>query len=84
MGTFFTHCEIENFADRGKSVKIPKILVDTGSEYTWISGSALQQIGILEERKELVFVMENGERVTRSVGFAIIRHNEYFTVDEVV
>jgi predicted aspartyl protease len=28
--------------------------------------------------------MANGQRVTRSVGFAIIRLDKYFTVDEVV
>lgn len=28
--------------------------------------------------------MANGEVVTRSVGFAIIRVNKYFTIDEVV
>ena len=28
--------------------------------------------------------MVNGQRVTRSVGFAIIKIEEYFTIDEVV
>lgn len=30
------------------------------------------------------FVMANGQVVTRSVGFAIIRVDKYFTIDEVV
>jgi predicted aspartyl protease len=29
-------------------------------------------------------VMANGQKITRSVGFAIIRYDEFFTVDEVV
>jgi hypothetical protein len=30
------------------------------------------------------FVLANGEHVTRSVGFAIIRLDKHFTIDEVV
>ena len=30
------------------------------------------------------FVMANGQQITRSVGFAIVRVNQSFTVDEVV
>ena len=28
--------------------------------------------------------MANGQKITRSVGFAIIRYDKFFTVDEVV
>ena len=41
MGTFYTKCIIENHIKRKKSVSIPKILVDTGREYTWIPGDML-------------------------------------------
>jgi len=34
--------------------------------------------------KDVSFVMANGQVVTRSVGFAILRYEKYFTVDEVV
>ena len=84
MGTFVIKCKIENIADRNRSVVIPKILVDTGSEYTWISTPMLEKIGVNREKKDLEFVMANGQRITRSVGFAIIRFDKYFTVDEVV
>jgi predicted aspartyl protease len=30
------------------------------------------------------FVMANGQQITRSVGFAIIRLDKHFTIDEVV
>ena len=36
------------------------------------------------ETKDLGFVMANGQRITRSVGFAIVRVEKSFTVDEVV
>jgi hypothetical protein len=50
----------------------------------WVAGSALEQIGIGREKKDLYFVMANGQQVTRSVGFAILHVQDSFTVDEVV
>jgi predicted aspartyl protease len=84
MGTFYTKCKIENVTDRGKSIVLPRLLVDTGSEYTWAPALSLEKIGISREKKDVLFVMANGQQVTRSVGFAIIRLDKHFTVDEVV
>ena len=84
MGTCFVRCKIENIVDRNKASVMPKMLVDTGSEYTWITASTLEKIGIAREKKDLEFVMANGQRITRSGGFAIIKFDKYFTVDEVV
>jgi len=84
MGTFYTKCKIENIVDRSKSTVISRMLVDTGSEYTWVSETILDKLGVHREKKDLLFVMANGQRVTRSVGFAIIRLDKYFTIDEVV
>ena len=58
--------------------------MDTGSEYTWIPERKLDQIGVVREKKDLRFVMANGEVITRSVGFAILRVANAFTIDEVV
>ena len=44
----------------------------------------LHKIDVVREKKDLAFIMANGQRITRSVGFAIIRIEEYFTIDEVV
>jgi len=84
MGTFYTKCKIENSVDRAKSVIVPKLLVDTGSEYTWIAGASLDKLGIKKEKKDVAFVMANGQHVTRNIGFAIIRLDKFFTIDEVV
>ncbi|HWQ32016.1 MAG TPA: retroviral-like aspartic protease family protein [Blastocatellia bacterium] len=84
MGTFYIRCKIENVAERSRSAVISKMLVDTGSEYTWIPAATLERIGVRREKKDLPFVMANGQQITRSVGFAIIRYDKYFTVDEVV
>jgi len=84
MGTFYTSCRVENVADRKRSASISKLLVDTGSEYTWIPERTLEKIGVRYEKKDVPFVMANGQQITRSVGFAIIRIGKSFTVDEVV
>jgi len=84
MGAFHIKCRIENILDRSKSSVIPKLLVDTGSEYTWVPTSALEKLGIAREKKDVSFVMANGQQITRSIGFAIIRLDKFFTVDEVV
>lgn len=84
MGTFYTKCKIENPVHRSKSIVVPRLLVDTGSDYTWVSEKTLERIGISREKKDVPFVMANGQHITRSVGFAIIRLDKYFTIDEVV
>lgn len=77
-------CKVANHTDREKSVIVPRVLVDTGSEYTWIPSKALERIGVNREKKDLVFTMANGQTITRSVGFAILRVDKHFTIDEVV
>ena len=84
MGLFNTACLIENQQDRSKKIRIPKLLVDTGSELTWISQKFLEKIGIEQEKKNMRFIMANGQEITRSIGFAIIRVGKEFTTDEVV
>jgi predicted aspartyl protease len=84
MGTFTTHCIVENHVDRSKSVRVAKLLVDTGSEHTWIPAATLEKIGVQMEKKDLHFVMANGAVVTRSVGFAVLCIDKHFTIDEVV
>ena len=84
MGTFHVACKVENHVDRSRSLRIPKLLVDTGSEYTWIPSAKLEKIGVTREKKDLRFVMANGQVITRSVGFAVLRAGRNFTIDEVV
>ena len=84
MGTFYAKCKIENPIDRKRSVVLQKVLVDTGSEFTWVPEKSLERVGISREKKDVSFVLANGQQVTRSVGFAIIRLDQYFTIDEVV
>src|SRR6266581_1057575 len=84
MGTFGVGCKVENHIDRAKGATVSRALVDTGSEYTWVPQNLLQKIGVRIEKKDLAFTMANGQQITRNVGFAIIRVNKHFTIDEVV
>ncbi len=84
MGTVYAKCKIENSVDRARSAVLQKLLVDTGSEFTWAPERALERIGITREKKDVSFVLANGSQVTRSVGFAILRLDKHFTIDEVV
>ncbi|MCH8839880.1 MAG: hypothetical protein IH831_04240 [Planctomycetes bacterium] len=84
MGTFSVPCRVTNVVDRSRTVELAELLVDTGSEYTWITATDLARIDVAREKKDLHFIMANGEQVTRSVGFAILHVEDAFTVDEVV
>lgn len=84
MGTFFTGCRVENHIARQKHFRVAKLLVDTGSEFTWVPASKLEAIGVVREKKDVSFVMANGGVVTRSIGFAVLRVDKHFTIDEVV
>lgn len=84
MGLTYVSCEIVNLRAPERSVTLPKVLVDTGAEYTWIPADLLEQAGIAVAKAGLAFVMANGSAVTRSVGYAIVRAAGFETVDEVV
>ena len=84
MGAFYTGCTVVNPVARTRSARVPKLLVDTGSEYSWFPTPTLKKLGIKTEKKDLTVVMANGQQVTRNVGFAIIRLGKSFTIDEVV
>ena len=84
MGTFYTSGRVANHIDRKKSAEIPKMLVDTGAEFTWINSDTLKSIGVKREKKDYTFVMANGNQITRAVGYAILRVGDAVTIDEVI
>ncbi len=84
MGLFRVACLLENQRDRTRSVRVADVVVDTGSELTWIRREHLGEIGIEPEKRDRRFVLANGEQITRSIGFAVIRVGEELTTDEVV
>ena len=84
MGTFYTDCVVANHVHRNRKTEVRKMLVDTGSECTWVAENTLRSIGVAPEKKDVSFVLANGQTVSREVGFAVIHIQEHFTVDEVV
>ena len=83
MGLFYTGCKVENHAT-GKAAVVPKMLVDSGSEFTWVDARTLEKLGIERRKKDLQIQMANGEVITRSVGYAVLRVDKTETIDEVV
>ena len=84
MGTFYTGCKVENHKDPKKVAVVPRLLVDTGSEFTWLPASVLERIDVEPIKKDLQIQLANGQIVTRTVGYAILRVDKFETIDEVV
>ncbi len=84
MGIFRVNCIIQSMAAPGKSVAIKQLVVDTGSEFTWIPRKELARIGVAVRKRDVPFIMANGVTITRDVGYAIVKVNGFETVDEVV
>jgi len=83
MGLFSVGCRVLNPAT-SKSTVVRRLMVDTGAESTWIDAAVLEAIGIERRKKDLQFQLANGQIVTRSVGYAVLRVHKAETVDEVV
>ncbi len=84
MGAFRVDIEICRSGRRARWLRVRQILVDSGSEMTWLPESLLRSIGIDVFKRDQRFVMANGLEITRDVGFAVIRSGDFKTVDEVV
>jgi predicted aspartyl protease len=84
MGTFYIGCKVENHKDPKKAAVVPRLLVDTGSEFTWLPAAVLERIGVEPQKKDIRIQMANGEVLTRTVGFAVLHVDQFFTIDEVV
>jgi predicted aspartyl protease len=60
-----------------------EVLVDTGSELTWIPAEVLLGIGVAPRRKR-TFVTVTRAEIVREVGYVILGAEGFETVDEVV
>jgi len=72
MGLFRTTIEIESLDRRGPRLPVPGTLVDTGSELTWVPRAILESLGISPQRKQ-AFIVADGRRVDREIGYALVR-----------
>lgn len=66
MGIFRTTIVIENPSCRGTFREIPDVMVDTGSEYTWVPRPILESLKLVPERTAR-FQTANGRALEREV-----------------
>lgn len=83
MGTFHTTVGIESPLRRGHILELQNVIVDTGTEATWIPRSLLESLGITPERTEL-YQMADGRILQRNVGYAIVHAGGKATNDDIV
>src|SRR3954470_10719003 len=83
MGTFRISIEIENPAVPGRRVDLQSVLVDTGSELSWVPAPILESLGITR-RKVSHFRQANGTILERWTGSAWIYAAETSATDDVV
>ena len=85
MGTFKVDVEVADVSKKPPQWKAFRgLLVDTGSEATWLPEGELKKLGIAVFKKDQAFVMANGQVITRDIGVALIQCGGFKTVDEVV
>jgi len=71
MGIFRTNIRIESLTEPHRGSDLENVMVDTGSEYNWVSASVLADVGVAPVRVER-FETADGRVLERDVGFAII------------
>ena len=84
MGVFHVDCFVVSPESPTKKVALKRLLVDTGSEFTWLPAERLRAAGITVRKKDVSFRMANGQIITRDVGYGILQVNGFETVDEIV
>ena len=83
MGTFRTDVELENPAQSGERRLVSNVLVDTGSELSWVPAPVLESLGI-KRFKLWHFRQADGTALERWAGAAILYAGGTVTLDEVV
>ena len=77
MDTFYVGCRVENHKDPREAAVVPKLLVDSGNEFTWLPEDVLRRIGVEPVKKDLEIQMANGQIITRTVGYAVLRVGQF-------
>lgn len=84
MGIFRVEVEVARATDEPDYRGAGRLLVDTGSEMTWVAASVLELAGVVVRKPGQGFVTADGRTVVRDVGYALLRAEGFETVDEVV
>ena len=83
MSKFMVNLTAVNPSERQRRTPPVEVLVDTGTEVSWLPKKELQDIGILPESKKQ-FVTADKRIIERDIGYAILTAEGYSTIDEVV
>jgi len=83
MSKFMVNLTAVNPSERQRRTAPIEVMVDTGSEVSWLPKKELLDIGIMPEGKRR-FEMANKQIIERDIGYAILTAEGYSTIDEVV
>jgi clan AA aspartic protease len=72
MGLFRITIEVQDLERRSAWRALVDTLVDTGSEYTWIPRAVLEELGVSPQRRQ-GFIVADGRRIDRDIGYALVR-----------
>lgn len=86
-GTFMSAFYLDMVAINPKREEVRcepvRVMVDSGSQLSWMPAEALSKAGITPRRKRL-FRMADGRTLVRQVGYCILEAQGFATTDEVV
>ena len=68
MGIFRTTISVENPTRPGVVMQVENVMVDTGSEYTWLPRTVLETLDLVPTRT-VRFITADGRQVERAVCF---------------
>jgi clan AA aspartic protease len=83
MSAFHVNVVAVNPQNQQQTTAAVRALVDTGSELTWLPADVLAAAGIKPIRQRS-FATATSQVVSRDVGYAILRAENFETIDEVV
>ena len=83
MSKFMVNLTAINPSDRNRRTSPIEVMVDTGSEVSWLPRQELLDAGIMPECKKR-FIMANKQIIERDIGYAILTAEGFITNDEIV
>jgi predicted aspartyl protease len=83
MSKFMVKLTAINPSERQRRTPPVEVMVDTGSEVSWLPKKELLDIGIMPECRKR-FMMANKQIIERDIGYVILTAEGYTTNDEVV
>ena len=83
MSKFMVNLTAINPKDEDRRTVPVEVMVDTGSEVSWLPRKVLLDAGIFPREKKR-FVMANKQIIERDIGYAILTAEGYSAIDEIV